>query len=428
MAGRMDLSEAAEMTRIEQAQATKDRPFMSTPMNPRPVSIWETRIAESGGFFGRNAEEKDAARKPCHMDDAEHKLRLAECAIKKPKVKVDDEVAPDESMTNVNCEHHTEAEAAKENEVREHEHARVETEHERERKTCADADSFMARRFCRAGASIVNKDGIMQINGSKGSRMFRAATGQAESEHMQNEKRRVKEMHEMVPVVETECSRKMGISRLATLFETKRAEVKKDASNGGMSGHAICEKIVVDNSFKALSNVMEFKSDEAVNKEWRAHSEKVPLAFQDRIKVVRDWGNVMPHAELALENDGMPADVSAASEDGVKVLEAEVQSLRSANNALRTKNEKQGAGSRPFQKKTETKKTKAPCRRRCDTTIDDLQVQPRRTTDAHGNEGAGKGRTEAGKKSSTQIGRGDDDRGSHKSRGRRRRRCGVERQ
>ena len=236
---------------------------------------------------------------------------------------------------------------------------------------CTDADSFMARRFYRAGASIVNEDGIMQINGSNGSRMFRAATGQAESEHMQNEKRRVKEMHEMVPVVEMECSRKMGISRLATLFETKRAEVKKDASNGDMSGCAICEKIVVDNLFKALSNVTEFKADEAVNKEWRAHSEKVPLAFQDCIKVAREWGNVMPHAELALENDVMPADVSAVSEDRVKVLEAEVQSLRSANGALRAKAKKQGAGSWPFQKKTETKKTKAPCRRHYDTTIDE---------------------------------------------------------
>jgi hypothetical protein len=305
------------------------------------------------------------------MGDAEHKLRLAECAIKKPRMTADDEVVADESMTNVQGETYTEAEAVKENEMREHEYARVEAEHERERKMYADADSFMARHFYRAGASIVNKDGIMQIHGSKGSRMFRAATGQAESEHMQNEKRRVQELHEMVPVVETECSRKMAISRLATLFETKLAEVKQDASEGGMSGYAICEKIVVDNLFKALSNVIEFKADEAVNKEWRAHSEKVPLVFQDCVNVARKWGNVMPHAELTLENDVMPADVSAVSEDRIKVLEAEVQSLRSANNALRAKMKKQGAGSRPFQKKTETKKTKAPCRRHFDTTIDE---------------------------------------------------------
>ena len=59
MANKMDPSESAEMARIEQAQATKDNPFMKIPINPRPVSVWETRIAESGGFFGRNAEDKD---------------------------------------------------------------------------------------------------------------------------------------------------------------------------------------------------------------------------------------------------------------------------------------------------------------------------------------------------------------------------------
>ena len=70
-------------------------------MNPRPVSIWETSVAESGGFFGRNAEEKDAVRKLHHMNDAEQEQCLAARDIKKPTVANGDDVVADESMANV---------------------------------------------------------------------------------------------------------------------------------------------------------------------------------------------------------------------------------------------------------------------------------------------------------------------------------------
>ena len=202
------------------------------------------------------------------MSDAQRERSLAACDIKKPTV--GDEVVADESMTNVDADECTAATTVRENEVRQHECSRIETEHERARKTFADAESFMRRRFHRAAGQIVNRDSIMQMHESHSSRKFRAATGQAESEPKQNEKRRVQELHALAPVVETECTRKMAISRAATPFQTKRAEVMKDAEGGEMSGHAICDKIVVDDTFTALNDVIEFKADEAAKWEWRS--------------------------------------------------------------------------------------------------------------------------------------------------------------